>query len=210
MLWVNFHGNSEESLGREPRKRRQRSMDFKWFIGIWKRRLCDSFLKRGATSSSQEQSLQPPGIPRSQVSNLTCCSGPVPDLASPRALLLKARVAKGSQQHPEPQPQPGCPQPVPAHPRACRLPLLSPGTDLCYPIRIPPCTSGIAVGLITPHKGASRKCDFIGWKSPPLSQESDCRLWIWLRAKCTILWTICGISLPPASLWCLSSLLLAN
>lgn len=41
MLWAIFHGNSEDALGREPRKRKKlkERADSVWFMGTWKRRL---------------------------------------------------------------------------------------------------------------------------------------------------------------------------
>lgn len=37
MLWVSFHGNSEEAFGREPRKQKKlkEGASFVWFMGTW-------------------------------------------------------------------------------------------------------------------------------------------------------------------------------
>lgn len=58
MLWeLVFMEILRKHLGESPEKEEgKKGTKFVWFMGMWKRRLCDLFLKQGATSSSQAQS----------------------------------------------------------------------------------------------------------------------------------------------------------
>lgn len=67
-------------------------------MGMWKRRLCDLFLKRGAVSFSQEQSQHSPGIPRSRVSNWDLLRGACAWPAFPKDILAQNQPA-GARPH---------------------------------------------------------------------------------------------------------------
>lgn len=187
MLWVSFHGNSEKSLGREARKRKQRRMDFKWFKRFWKRRLwfisevrCH-FLQPGTILAACWHSQGSGFQPGAAVQGVCLTWLDQGHLCSKQGW---RRAASSTQSHsytPSAAPPAGA---CPPQGLQAVTALFCHSSDLCYPICISFCTSGIAVWAHLHHtKVSAENVTSKAGNAPPLSQESDCRVWIWLRAE---------------------------